>query len=212
MGLSVRQLVVVFLAGVAVCALFFSLGFLVGYNERASSGTPTVDRVPPPGENPPPVGPPPESGNSRTSTPATATTSSTASEEVFGTVAGPSKSSTGPATPGSAFQGSASIPQGGTVTEPASLAAAGRQAGTGITIQVAASHARQDAEALVDVLKGRGYPVFVMTPENAHTNDGLFRVQVGPFASRADAERIRQKLVQEGFKPFVRIPADEQKR
>ncbi len=212
MGLSVRQLIVVFLAGVAVCALFFSLGFLVGNNERASSVSPVVERVPPPGENPPPVGPPPEPRDSGTSTPATATTSSRVSEEGSGALAVQSKSSTGPPTSGSASQSCSSTPGRDAVTGLATLAAASQEVGTGISIQVAASHARQDAEALVDVLKARGYPVFVMTPENAHANDDLFRVQVGPFASRDEAERIRQKLVQEGFKPFVRIPAGEKKR
>ncbi len=35
-GLSARYLVLVFLMGVAACGVFFSLGFLVGYNERSS--------------------------------------------------------------------------------------------------------------------------------------------------------------------------------
>ena len=71
-------------------------------------------------------------------------------------------------------------------------------------VQITASRTRQDAEALVKVLKGRGYPVFLVTPGTAHTNDNLYRVQVGPFASREDAEKVRTRLTQEGFKPFIR--------
>jgi cell division septation protein DedD len=72
------------------------------------------------------------------------------------------------------------------------------------TIQVVASRTRQDAETLVKILRGRGFPVFLVTPESAHVSDRLYRVQVGPFASRNEAERVRGKLSQQGFKPFIR--------
>jgi cell division septation protein DedD len=76
--------------------------------------------------------------------------------------------------------------------------------GAGINLQVAALRTRQDAEHLVEVLKARGYPVFLVTPENAHADDNLFRVQVGPFKTRDDADKMRGKLSQEGFKPFIK--------
>jgi cell division septation protein DedD len=76
--------------------------------------------------------------------------------------------------------------------------------GEGITLQVAALRTKQDADAMVDVLKARGYPVFLVTPEYAHANDNLFRVLVGPFRTRADADKVHDKLVQEGFKPFIK--------
>jgi len=82
--------------------------------------------------------------------------------------------------------------------------AAAGEVGVGITVQVVASRTKADAEALVKILEGRGYPVFLVTPEYAHANDNLFRVQVGPFASRNDAEKVRAKLTQEGFKPFIK--------
>ena len=69
---------------------------------------------------------------------------------------------------------------------------------------MAALRTKQDAEALVDILKTRGYPVFLVTPEYAHADDNLFRVQVGPFKTRDDADKVRNKLSQEGFKPFIR--------
>jgi cell division septation protein DedD len=82
--------------------------------------------------------------------------------------------------------------------------AAGGEVGVGFTVQVAASRTKQDAEALVKILRGRGYPVFLVTPEYAHANDNLYRVQVGPFTSKDDAEKVRTKLTQEGFKPFIK--------
>ena len=59
-------------------------------------------------------------------------------------------------------------------------------------------------QKLVDALKSRGYPVFLVTPAHAKAGDNLFRVQVGPFPTRADAESVRGRLSKEGFKPFIR--------
>ena len=52
-GLSTRHLILVFLAGVAVCGVFFSLGFLVGYNERSARLSPITERVSAPATIPP---------------------------------------------------------------------------------------------------------------------------------------------------------------
>ena len=69
---------------------------------------------------------------------------------------------------------------------------------------MAASRNKQDADALVKILKSRNYPVFLVSPEYARAADNLYRVQVGPFRTREDADKMKQKLTQEGFKPFVR--------
>ena len=58
-GLSTGHLLFVFLVGVAVCAVFFSLGFLVGYNERSSKEEVVSERVTTPPVIPPTVIPPP---------------------------------------------------------------------------------------------------------------------------------------------------------
>ena len=65
-------------------------------------------------------------------------------------------------------------------------------------------HTKQDAESVVTVLKGKGYPVFLMTPENAHADDSLYRVLVGPFKTREEADKTRDRLRDDGFKPFIR--------
>ncbi len=57
-GLSTRHLILVFLAGVAVCGVFFSLGFLVGYNERSARMAPVTERVATPATIPPTVNTP----------------------------------------------------------------------------------------------------------------------------------------------------------
>jgi cell division septation protein DedD len=86
---------------------------------------------------------------------------------------------------------------------PGGAAGAGAT-GAGFTVQITALRTKQDAEGVVGLLKGRGYPVFLVAPGQAYANDNLYRVQVGPFASRDDAEKARTKLTREGFKPFIR--------
>jgi cell division septation protein DedD len=79
-----------------------------------------------------------------------------------------------------------------------------RAAGAGFTVQVTAVRTRQDAEAVVRVLKGRGYSVLLVAPQHAGSSDTLYRVQVGPFASRDRAEKALAKLKHQGFNPFIR--------
>jgi DedD protein len=212
-GLSARHLILVFLAGVAVCGVFFSLGFLVGYNERASKATPVTERVTTPAAIPPTVNPPPAAAPAAAKEPTatTATANPPAELPSHGTAAPAleAKSSVTPAS--STTPPTATVSAPGTekhvetapTPPPAARNAAG-EVGVGYTIQVAASRTKQDAEALVNILKARGYPVFLVTPEYAQANDNLFRVQVGPFTSREDAEKVRAKLAQEGFKPFIK--------
>ena len=211
-GLSTRHLILVFLAGVAVCGVFFSLGFLVGYNERSARTVPVTERVSSGATIPPTVNPPLETtpvgrrgaAPSRTSVPppvappqASVHPSPPGGQKPV-TVPGTARPVTAPPpSPAKAER----EPEPGTATTP--LAGAG-EVGAGFTVQIAASRTRQDAEALVKILQGRGYPVFLVTPEYAHANDNLYRVQVGPFKSKDDAEKVRAKLTQEGFKPFVR--------
>jgi DedD protein len=210
-GLSTRHLILVFLAGVAVCGVFFSLGFLVGYNERSARMPPVTERVSTPATIPPAVNPPLESvpvGPSSAATSA-ATVPPLAPPQVSAPPSPPGERKTlaaartappvtaPPPSPAKAER----EPELGT---PATPPAGAGEVGVGFTVQIAASRTKKDAEALVTILEERGYPVFLVTPEYAHANDNLYRVQVGPFSSKEDAEKVRAKLTQEGFKPFIR--------
>ncbi len=167
--------------GVAACAVFFSLGFLVGNSERPfKSATPaeqvTSSQVIPPNVNPPleevpePAKTPPPAA-AKTETPAAKEAAKPAESEKVRSSSGPS--SAGPVA-------------------------------SGFAVQVAASRSKSDAENLVKELGSRGYRVFLVTPEYAKAGDNLYRVQVGPFTSRDDAEKARDKLSKEGFKPFIK--------
>jgi DedD protein len=208
-GLSARYLVLVFLMGVAACAVFFSLGFLVGYNERPSRTAGTIEQVTPSGVIPPTVNPPLETVQpSVKEATQTKVSAPPAPPEATPSEAGKaSKPLAAPAAESGAQMEPSAVAKSGGAATPASAPAQvppGVEVGTGFTVQVAAARNRQDAEKLVKELKSRGYAVFVVTPEFARANDNLFRVQVGPFATREEAEKVRAKIAKEGFKPFIR--------
>lgn len=69
-----------------------------------------------------------------------------------------------------------------------------------IMVQVAAVSDPVDAQVLLDALRKRGYSVALT---HAAT-DKLMHVQVGPFSTRADALRMRQKLLQDGYNAIVK--------
>jgi cell division septation protein DedD len=208
-GLSARYLVMVFLMGVAACAVFFSLGFLVGYNERSSKTAGVTEQVTPLGVIPPTVNPPLEtvpvmtkespSGGSTAAQKSMGRTSSKAEKESKSTAARGAQISDVDIPPPAA-----STANSRTGAAPPAAAGKSVQVGMGFTVQVAASRDKQDAEKLVKELKSRGYAVFLVLPEYANVGDNLFRVQVGPYASREEAQTVRDKIAKEGFKPFIR--------
>ena len=60
-------------------------------------------------------------------------------------------------------------------------------------IQVAALNDPRRARALVQALKAEGYPAYLVEPD-ARYPDGPYRVRVGRYDSRGDAQRIADKL------------------
>jgi len=72
--------------------------------------------------------------------------------------------------------------------------------GQGYFVQVAAVSKQEDAEALVEALKGRQYSAFIAN----QPSDKLFHVQVGPFTDIKDAESMRTKLVGDGYNPILK--------
>lgn len=72
-------------------------------------------------------------------------------------------------------------------------------------IQVAASGTKPDGEKLVKALKSLDYPAVLVSPEQAHAGDNLFRIQIGPFATKESAEKTKARLMKDGFKqPFIK--------
>jgi len=68
-----------------------------------------------------------------------------------------------------------------------------------LTVQVAAVKNAEDAGVLMDALRRRGYPV----SQQRDAGDGLIHVRIGPFASRDEANRWRDKLLGDGYNAVV---------
>ncbi len=204
---SARYLALIFLVCVATCGVFFSLGFLVGYNERGSHPDVSTEAVSSPPVIPPTVNPPdsapaaPQDPAAGRAAPDSAPETEVLSPGATGANAPLTTAKRADVGPPTTPPRAAAKPNSNPPSPPTPAAG---QVGEGITLQVAALRTKQDAEALVGILKSRGYPVFLMTPEYAHADDNIFRVQVGPFRTRTDADKVHDKLVQEGFKPFIR--------
>ncbi len=68
-----------------------------------------------------------------------------------------------------------------------------------VVVQVAAVSHQEDAELIATTLKRRGYVVNVRNEP-----DKLFHVQVGPFATRKDADTMKAKLLADGFNAYIK--------
>jgi len=84
---------------------------------------------------------------------------------------------------------------------PAQNAAAASAAklDTGFEVQVASPSTRQEADDLARILTGMGYPVLPAVAARSGSPK-LFRVRVGPFPTREEADRVVVRLRIEGFK------------
>lgn len=74
-------------------------------------------------------------------------------------------------------------------------------AASGYFVQVAAVSKPDDAQALVDALKKKQYAAF---SSNTSATDKLFHVQVGPFGDLKEAESTRAKLIGDGYNPILK--------
>ena len=73
----------------------------------------------------------------------------------------------------------------------------------GWVVQIAALRDRQTANAIVQRLSGKGYPAFLVSP-SAGAPAPVFKVQVGRYADKEQAEQIRRRLEkEEQFKPWI---------
>jgi cell division septation protein DedD len=88
-------------------------------------------------------------------------------------------------------------------TAPAATdAASSEPGGQGFAVQIAALNVRSEADAIAKRLSSKGYAAYVITPANGTPT--VFRVRVGKFPTRREAETIAAKLQkEEQFKPWV---------
>lgn len=68
--------------------------------------------------------------------------------------------------------------------------------GVTYTVQIAAEKKRSEADAIVKRLKASGFDAFVFVPEGGDPF-GVFRVRVGAFATRREADTMAQRIARE---------------
>jgi cell division septation protein DedD len=204
-GFTARYLILMFVMFVAACAVFFSLGFLVGYNERPSSAADVAEEVTPTGTIPPPVNAPPE-GAATTPPPAPTVAANGLPTEHIVTPPSAAKAAPAPVAKPSAPapKTTAKTSAAKTAAPKTSTTSSRTKEKAGFTVQVTASRDKKDAEKLVKELRSRGFDVFVVPPQYSDAKDNLYRVQVGPYATRGEAVRVRDRIAKEGFKPFIK--------
>jgi len=94
-----------------------------------------------------------------------------------------------------AFAGAA---QSSAAAQPAPSTAAQPAAGT-LMVQIAAVSNAQDADVLTNALRKRGYAV----TEKRDPVDNMIHVRIGPFATAAEADSWKRKLLSDGYNAEV---------
>ncbi len=85
---------------------------------------------------------------------------------------------------------------------PDAPAASAVPAGQGFALQVTALKERNEAEAVAKRLAAKGYAAYVMTPANGTPR--YYRVRIGKFSTRREAEDVATKLLrEEQIKPWI---------
>jgi DedD protein len=185
--LSTGKLLGIFFGLAVLCAIFFSMGYMLG------RGSPTAGKT--------------EIVNS----PGGVKTNGKPSAADKTALAGPTQ----PCTAGSSNcaapasgQSTTTAPTADANPAPALVPASASSASSGdkpavggiYMVQVAAVSKREDADILVSALQKKQYPVFVASAPV----DALFHVQVGPFTDPKDAEAMRSRLSADGYNAIVK--------
>lgn len=182
--LSGKQLVFLFISAVVVAVVIFLLGVAVGRDVRSAadtqsasaSGTETVVPVDP--QAPPVQDLAYHDLLTGSGAPAPTPPASTGPPPTP-----PNETTPPPATP--------------PAQEPAPAAATGDW-----FLQIGAYGGRSTADGMVANLKKLDVPAFVLVP-GAGSPDRLFRVRVGPYATRNDADAVRVRIVRAGYPALI---------
>ena len=190
--LGTGKLLGMFFLLVVVCAAFFTMGYMLGRSSNpASASTTIVSSVPTANAN---TGIKPSANGNKTTDSAGCPAGS---PNCVAASYAPQTSTESSTTP-------ASSPAKATDTAPPSSDNAPEIKAVpsgSYMVQVAAVSKQEDADILVNALRKKQYPVFVVA--NSPT-DALYHVQVGPFADAKDAEAMRSRLAGDGYNAIVK--------
>ena len=191
--LSGKQLVFVGMAGFVIAVGIFLMGVQVGRGVLAQRGLPEASDTGAFAREAEP--PPPPASVTQDSTPVTAGEKLSYAERL-----------SSPEPPAERLKRVAEAPPPRTpkpeaVPQPAPQTSR-QPAGSGFEIQVGALRDRGDADGIVKRLVAQGYPAYVVPP--AKGTPAPYRVRVGKFKERREADTVAAKLQkEEQFKPWV---------
>jgi len=192
--LGTTKLLVLFFGLVAICALFFALGYSLG--RKAEPGITSASAAASPQITP--GGTKPAGAPSATMTFYKAVEQKDANGELTPAANDPKSVSKADA-PANASNTSAATDQSASAAANAPDPTTTLPTG-GYSVQVAAVSKQEDAESLVDALKKKQYPASA----NTASTDKFFHVQVGPFSDIKEAEAMRARLISDGYNPILK--------
>ena len=224
--LNGKQLVFLFMTGTVVAVVIFLMGVMVGRGVRAPRAAQQIDAAADTASDPtaaarPPLPPPSTSveGGSAASqetltyperledpTPPPETLRDVPSEPIAPAprpkTSVAAKAPEPPAVKPAAEKKAAAEKKPAPGKTAAAADVAPEPAGKGFVVQVAATRDRSEADAIARRLAAKGYPTFVSTPGAGGPK--VFRVRVGKFTDRRQADTVAGKLErEEQFKPWI---------
>ncbi len=178
--LGTGKMLALFFGLVALCAVFFSVGFSLGKNAafRATAAE----------GNSAPIG-------GAQFRPSAVKTASSESASPAATAGKPSEDTTTPSDNPTTTASTTPSPSGAAPPDPVTLPVT-----NGYYVQVAAVSKQEDADALVDALKKKQYPAFSANVPS----DKLLHVELGPYSDIKEAEVMRAKLINDGYNPILK--------
>ncbi|OFW34666.1 MAG: hypothetical protein A3G76_04045 [Acidobacteria bacterium RIFCSPLOWO2_12_FULL_65_11] len=199
--LNGKQLVFLFMAATVVSVVIFLCGVLVGRGvrvERSEAGldasAPSVAADTTPRPEAPAAAPAPGSDPTAAQAPPAVDDLSYFNRLQKSNPPAENLKASPPASPASSPKAPARTP----AAAPASAVPQGQ----GYAVQVAALNARPEADAIAKRLTAKGYAAYVLPPPSGTPQ--VYRVRIGKFSTRGEAETIAAKLQkEEQFKPWI---------
>ena len=224
--LNGKQLIFLFMAATVVSVVIFLCGVMVGRGVRSGRGetTPSAELETPAQAAPAPIAPAPApassaaaKGQANQPTPPVPEDDTSAYKDLTAdkpkdtALATPAKgqakpAQAAPAPPKADATGKAAVAEtAAPKPEPPAPVDKDKPAAVtsgGYAVQLTALRDRSEADAMVKRLAGKGYPAYVVNPLPG--KPPVYRVQVGRYQNRADADRIASRLQkEEQFSPWV---------
>jgi len=216
--LGTGALLALFFGLVLICGLCFGLGYAVGHHASSPSASPparTAAQTAAPDEEPLQGNSsiPKPSADAQAPVPAPVPPDEGAQPSAPNGSAGANPAPTQPSPAQAGQNDTPARAQGGTApaqVKPALPAAANAPEATApgvhptlpsvsLMVQIAAVSNPEDASVLANALRKRGYTVTA----RREPSDGLIHVRIGPFNSREEANRWRDKLLGDGYNAEV---------